>query len=304
MPLQTTTPAPGVTVNVNVPNATVDVQQPARPAPRRRPSRRIVSIETRRSSRFCVDDPQADWFVLSNDGVLFGVRGANAEICGEGIYDLNSPDAADDELEWHIKMNAPARVLEILFEYLYNRRRRTDLETVSIDLLIELIDVAEEYRVRSAIDACQKALRKHITDNALKVVQVSGKHGYNDELVRAAPYVVDEDLSVIWANLPNHLHMPWAIFREKYVACYISALETYPEHPGCARWPAIVLTVLKMLRGKPRQILIDAENIFREAREQVMVQHGPTVCCVAHIRHWCQRVLTRRNAIGDLEVPA
>ncbi|THU84379.1 hypothetical protein K435DRAFT_928224 [Dendrothele bispora CBS 962.96] len=44
MPLQTATPASGVTVNVNVPNATVDVQQPAHPAPRRRPTR-IVSIE-------------------------------------------------------------------------------------------------------------------------------------------------------------------------------------------------------------------------------------------------------------------
>ncbi|KAK7458158.1 hypothetical protein VKT23_010066 [Stygiomarasmius scandens] len=298
MPIHTTSPAPNVTVNVNVP----DTVQSQRVALRRQPSRRRVATETRRSSRFCVEDPEADWFVLSNDGILFGIRGANTEVCSEGIYDLGSPDAANDELEWHIKLDAPARVLNLLFEYLYNKRR-TNLETVSIELLIELTEAAEKYRVRSAIDACQRALRKHIPNNALEVAHVAGKYKYHDELIRAAPYIVDEDLSVIGVNLPQNLHMPFVLYRERFVSAQSEALKAYPDHPGCARWSGIVLTILRTLHGKPRHVLMNAENIFREAKEQVMVQHGATACCVAHIRHWCQRVLTVRNAIGALELP-
>ncbi|THV00214.1 hypothetical protein K435DRAFT_854947 [Dendrothele bispora CBS 962.96] len=305
----TTTPPAGVTVTVNVPNPVVEGQPSRRAGTRatstsRRPAQdRTVSFaELKHSTKFPPDDENADWIVLSDDGVLFGLHAANAEICSDKIYDLSSPDVSNDNLEWHIRINAPENVLELLFEYLYNKRRM-NLESISIDLLVKLVYAAEEYGVRSAIDACQKALRKHIHENALKVLQVSSKFDYRDEIIKAAVYLVDEDLPVVGANLSKHLHMPFSIYREQFTSAHLYALEACPEHPDCLFWPGLVLATLKTLRGKPRRVLNKTEKIFHEAVEKTMLAQGPNACCIGYLRYWGQCIMAQRSKIGLLEIP-
>ncbi|THV00215.1 hypothetical protein K435DRAFT_776679 [Dendrothele bispora CBS 962.96] len=300
--MQSRAPSPGrITVNVHGSDTTIDIN-PGQKQLKRIRGRPTVAVETRRSSKFPVENPENDWLCLSNDGVVYGIRIDNARINSKNIYDPESPDSPLDDLEWHTQLDIPSSVCDLLFEYLYNEPR-TSLETVSFDTLVKVTEAAEQYKVQSAIDSCKNALRKHMSENPLEVAKLAGKYGYYEELVQAAPLLVDTSLPIIGSALPFHLHMAWFRYREQFVATRQYATESYPTDHRCQHWQGIILEVLPRLRGDPGATLVKIEDIFKEMIDKVVRKNGLDACCVNPLNIWKQRILTRRDAHEGLQIP-
>ncbi|KAK7458160.1 hypothetical protein VKT23_010068 [Stygiomarasmius scandens] len=303
--MQSRAPSPNsrITLNLNVSGATIDIK-PGQSQQKRIRSRQSVTIEgqLKMSTKFPIEDPENDWLCRSNDGLLYGLRIENARINSENIYDPESPDSPIDDIAWHKQIDLPSTICDLLFEYLYNRPR-TNLETVPFNILVDLTHAAEEYMVQSAIDACKNALRKHIPENALDVMRVAGKYGYNEEMIRAAPFLIDTALHTMNTVLPPNLHMAWCCYREQFTATHRFASEAYTNDHKCQVWNGILLEVFKRLRGEPGDILGKIEKIFEDMIDKVIQKGGVDACCVAPLKLWRETIVNRRDAHEVLQIP-
>jgi hypothetical protein len=93
----------------------------------------------------------SDITIQSSGGVLFRLHQANLKIS------LGSCEfvTTDNEV---VRLPESSAVFDLLFQFCYPERH-PDLDTVKFDILAELAEAAEKYKVFSAIDICRVAMR-------------------------------------------------------------------------------------------------------------------------------------------------
>lgn len=103
----------------------------------------------------------ADLVVQSADNVQFHLHRKYLEAhtgafpgAGDGLLDSN-PRRGDGEVT---SLTEPAKVLEILFQFVYPKRQ-PDLDNVAYEMLGPLAEAAEKYEVFAAMSVCALQLR-------------------------------------------------------------------------------------------------------------------------------------------------
>jgi hypothetical protein len=93
----------------------------------------------------------SDITIQSSDGVLFRLHQVNLKIS------LGSCEFVTTENEV-VRLPESSAVFNLLFQFCYPERH-PDLDNLEFDILAELAEAAEKYKVFSAIDICRVAIR-------------------------------------------------------------------------------------------------------------------------------------------------
>ena len=99
-----------------------------------------------------VNFSDSDITIQSSDGVLFGLHKVNMKI---NMGSWKSIQPISDEV---IQFPENSATLDLLFQFCY-KERHPDLTDLAFDILTELAEAAEKYKVFSAISICKIAMK-------------------------------------------------------------------------------------------------------------------------------------------------
>ena len=100
-----------------------------------------------------VNAADSDVTFQSSDGVLFLIRRKNLEAI-TGAFP--GPEfSTGGEI---VPLTEPAKVLEIMFQFIYPRRHPT-LEKLNFELILAVAEAVEKYEIFSAMKTCEVQLR-------------------------------------------------------------------------------------------------------------------------------------------------
>ncbi|KAF8907668.1 hypothetical protein CPB84DRAFT_1744576 [Gymnopilus junonius] len=154
----------------------------------------------------------ADLVILSADNIQFHLHKKYLEsntgaFPGPGDVVVKSNPAGDTT-----QLTEPARVLEILFQFIYPKKHPT-LVDVPYDILGPLSEAVEKYEVFSAMFACALQLRRFIPLYGPDIHAHAIRHNYPLLTDEVALYLLRgfTPLSTIVEKLPPIAIVPWAI---------------------------------------------------------------------------------------------
>jgi hypothetical protein len=114
----------------------------------------LYSIDT---PLVCAAD--ADIILRSTDNVLFKVHHQNLEVHSDVFADAGAVSSSSGAtLTEVVQLSETSTVLDLLLQFMY-RQPQPDLRTVDFDILDDLSEAAEKYRVHSAITICSYHMR-------------------------------------------------------------------------------------------------------------------------------------------------
>ena len=96
----------------------------------------------------------SDITIQSSDGVVFGLHQVNMKI-NMGSWDSEFTQAKSDVV---IQLPEKSVILDLLFRFCYPERH-PELNDLAFDILAELAEAAEKYKVFSAISICRIAMK-------------------------------------------------------------------------------------------------------------------------------------------------
>ncbi|KZP13265.1 hypothetical protein FIBSPDRAFT_753601, partial [Athelia psychrophila] len=125
----------------------------------------------------------ADILYESCDHVVFKIHSANLKNTSETLY---APVGTITHLSDTVVLTESAKVLDLLFQYMYPQRQ-PNLREIEFDLLQELCEAAEKYQVFSALEVCKMSMENLCEDYPFEVLLYASRHGYS-EMADAAAY--------------------------------------------------------------------------------------------------------------------
>ncbi|KAF8168480.1 hypothetical protein B0H34DRAFT_60951 [Crassisporium funariophilum] len=134
------------------------------------------------SKRFC--DPNADLILKSSDGVQFHVYRKYLEACTGGFPPAEFPVSGEV-----VKLSEPAKVLEILLQFIHPQRQPS-VRDMDIDLFFSLAEAAEKYEVYGAMNTCNNRMYHLVDLRSMEILNYAVKHGYPDLANTVAPETV------------------------------------------------------------------------------------------------------------------
>ncbi|PPQ65714.1 hypothetical protein CVT26_000330 [Gymnopilus dilepis] len=153
------------------------------------------------SKHFSAQD--ADITIQSSDGVLFKLNRQNL-----GMNTGAFPGAEIATQEEIVYLTEPAKVLEIVFQFVYPRRHPT-LGDIDFDTLLRVAEAVEKYEVFAAMNICEIRLHNYPEEYTGKVFLHALKHDYKDLVNKTAiTFCREHSLDIVKA-LPSHCVIPW-----------------------------------------------------------------------------------------------
>ncbi|KAF8168477.1 hypothetical protein B0H34DRAFT_60834 [Crassisporium funariophilum] len=134
------------------------------------------------SERFC--ELNADLILTSSDGVQFHVYRKYLEACTSGFPPAEIPVSGEV-----VKLSEPAKVLEILLQFIHPQRQPS-VRDMDIDLFFSLAEAAEKYGVYGAMNTCNNRMYHLVDLRSLEILNYAVKHGYPDLANTVAPATV------------------------------------------------------------------------------------------------------------------
>ncbi|KAK0440915.1 uncharacterized protein EV420DRAFT_1126065 [Desarmillaria tabescens] len=219
------------------------------------------------SSRFSY--PDADTSIYSSDGILFRLHRINIT--------LNSHIPLQDG-----RLPESSRILELLFQFLYNQPQ-PDLAELTFAVLLPLAEAAHKYRVYAAISSCRNAIRCLIPAHSLPILSAALKWKDRSLVDEAAKHTIALSAEEIVRSLDSAYLAPWILYHRSWMSALSAALRfrdpisrhwegtkdqvgAKPMANPCEVWTELWATVAFDLEGHPEK-LIDGGSIWRRARE-------------------------------------
>ncbi|CAA7269261.1 unnamed protein product [Cyclocybe aegerita] len=168
----------------------------------------------------------ADVIFQSSDGVRFHLHRTNL-----GVITGAFPGAELDTRDEVVHLAEPARVLEILFQYVYPKRH-PDLENLDFQLLAELAEAVEKYEVFPAMNTCVTRLRHYTPQHPLETLVHGIKHDYPKLIDTAAPHLIMSPLVAICEKLPLVCIVPWLRFYSYTREAIFGAARSFIDRKG------------------------------------------------------------------------
>jgi hypothetical protein len=134
-------------------------------------SDRCKSLGVRHTARLilvCFDD--SDITIQSSDGVVFRLHQANLKIS------MGSWEFAEAKRDEVVQLPEKSVILDLLFQFCYPERH-PELNDLAFDILAELAEAVEKYKVFSAIDICRigmKCVLQHLCQLIVLTVTDNG----------------------------------------------------------------------------------------------------------------------------------
>ncbi|CAA7269257.1 unnamed protein product [Cyclocybe aegerita] len=177
----------------------------------------------------------ADVVFQSPDGVQFRVHRRNLEIV-TGAF----PGSEFDTCGEITHLTEPARVLAVIFDFIYPRRY-PDLKDLPFETLAEVAEAVEKYEVFSAMPTCETRLREFIPQRSLEILGHALKHGYSSLVAEAVPHICRLPLSTVMEKLPLHYLPAWVHYYEAWSSIFAYARHSLRGDNGFQSCQKIVL---------------------------------------------------------------
>ncbi|KAF9068368.1 hypothetical protein BDP27DRAFT_1364098 [Rhodocollybia butyracea] len=125
----------------------------------------------------------------SSDHILFRLDRMHLEFASNAF-----PSATSDEV---IELSEESDILEILFTFVYPRLPIPDIDLLSFDTLVRLIEAAYKYALNAALEIALLHLQKHASEHRLEVLRIAGAHNCGALLAAVAPYYANKTTQYI-----------------------------------------------------------------------------------------------------------
>ncbi|PPQ72748.1 hypothetical protein CVT26_003028 [Gymnopilus dilepis] len=160
----------------------------------------LATVQFTRVDPQRLDSCNADVTIQSSDGVLFRLHRRNLE-CNTGAF----PGPEISTQNEVVILTEPAKVLEVIFQYIYPRRYPFTLDHLGPDFLLEVAEAIEKYQIFWAMKPCEDQLQASIPQHALKVLTHAVKHDISRIMEKAAQALVLSPPSDVLKKLPVQL---------------------------------------------------------------------------------------------------
>jgi len=248
-------------------------------------------------------DPSSDVTFRSSDGVLFNLHCVNLSthsVVFPGTETGGVMQCAHGEV---VSLQEPARVLELLFEFIYPRQPR-ELDNHPFELISALAEAAEKYQLTAAMAVCRLHMRDNITDHPMEVLSYAAKHGYTSIANRAAPLTLDISLSTVLDILGPVHFKSWVMYRENWLGLYSTlGLDPATEPSQSSRshtmqcstkWFKFRLGVVSKLLDRLSNLL-EIKRVISEHAKEI----GPCSQCSDDMKAWRIALELRVSELPD-----
>ncbi|KAF8967470.1 hypothetical protein BDZ97DRAFT_522906 [Flammula alnicola] len=172
----------------------------------------------------------ADVTFQSSDGVTFNLHRKNLE-AHTGAF----PGAEFDTRGEITHLTEEARVLEIVFDFVYPRRH-SDLEDKDFDTVAAVAEAVEKYEVFSAMYTCQGRLGNFLPHHAAEILGYAIKHHHPKLVDQAVSYLARSPLVEVQEKLPYNTVLPWSRYYTAWRTIFEKAMQHIdgiPINPIC-----------------------------------------------------------------------
>ncbi|KAF8878654.1 hypothetical protein CPB84DRAFT_325793 [Gymnopilus junonius] len=160
----------------------------------------------------------ADITIQSSDGILFKLHRSNLA----GITGAFPGPEIDTQGEI-VHLTEPAKVLEIVFQYVYPRKHPS-LKDLDFDTLLQVAEAVEKYDVFSAMNTCEWRLSEFLPDHAVEILAHSVKHGYPESIDKAGLVLSRTPHLEMVEMLPLHCVVPWLKYQGAWQKIFDNAI--------------------------------------------------------------------------------
>ncbi|KAF8878667.1 hypothetical protein CPB84DRAFT_1793950 [Gymnopilus junonius] len=148
------------------------------------------------NNQFSAQD--ADITIQSSDDILFKLHRSSLAAT-TGAF----PGPEINTQEEIVHLTEPAKVLEVIFQYVYPRRH-PDLKDLDFDTLLQTAEAVEKYEVFAAMNTCEWRLSEFLPDHAAEILAYSIKHGYPESINKAGLVLSRTPHLDVVQILPSH----------------------------------------------------------------------------------------------------
>uniref|UniRef100_A0A8H7XT37 BTB domain-containing protein n=1 Tax=Psilocybe cubensis TaxID=181762 RepID=A0A8H7XT37_PSICU len=159
----------------------------------------------------------ADVTFKSADGVDFHLHRSLLE-AHTGAFPGPSIDTRGEV----VQLQEPAKVLEILFDFVYPKRH-LDLVDTDIELLFDVAEAVEKYEVFSAMFVCNARLSALLPRYAERILAHAVKHNYPKLIDEATPHIARSSSVSAMQKLPVCYSLPWFRYQESWASLFRGA---------------------------------------------------------------------------------
>ncbi|PPR04441.1 hypothetical protein CVT26_002270 [Gymnopilus dilepis] len=171
-----------------------------------------------------VDAPDADITIQSSDGVKFHLHRKNLESHTGSFPGADVPTHGETT---HLPERA--KVLEVLFQFVYPRRHPISLRELEFATLMEVAEAAEKYEVWYAVKPYEDCLISHLPERAPDIMAHAIKHDIPDLIGKASQYIALQPSAELLKKLPTHLAVPMVEYQTTLRDSIFGAATRYIE---------------------------------------------------------------------------
>ncbi|KAH6909322.1 hypothetical protein BKA70DRAFT_1400220 [Coprinopsis sp. MPI-PUGE-AT-0042] len=262
------------------------------------------------------NDKGADIVFLSSDEpepVRFHIHSINLKVSTGAFPPLTMGYSAGGivglTVDEPVKLSESARVLEVLFAFMYPRHH-PDLEDMPFEELAPLAEAIEKYQVFPAMHVCKPKMKGFMKDQPVQVGLWAERHGHTVILDQAAPWTISLPLFKALKVLPDHLILSWAEYQSNWekvkdVFLYYQDpddsdhqnIRSSPvESKDCiSAWASITFPIITRLRGglqAGQNPFLDLDKLFSSPPREVTRN-----CCRRAVVKWRKSVETAINGL-------
>ncbi|KAF8877838.1 hypothetical protein CPB84DRAFT_355279 [Gymnopilus junonius] len=157
-----------------------------------------------------VNSSNADITIQSSDNVLFRLHRQNLAVT-TGAFPGSEFVSTPEEV---VHLTEPAKVLEVVFQFVYPRRDMVMLEDIDFKTLLAIAEAMEKYEVFLGIKTCTEQLSKFLPSHPTEVIAHAVKHDLVQLIDEAALLLARSPLLETLRILPPHCIFPWVRCRK------------------------------------------------------------------------------------------
>lgn len=189
-------------------------QSPAstsREAPPPPPPKDFKYAPTNVSDLFCA--PDADLVLLSSDDTMYRVHSGNIRTFSSGFPHPSLVSGPGDP----VQLAESSHVLTILLQFMRNQRP-PDLDSLPFNLLLEVADAIERYRVHQSTTLFQHRMRQSIPHYPFQVLTYASRHNLLDMADEAANQALDVSVRTPLPQTPLYKKalLSFMLYREQF----------------------------------------------------------------------------------------
>ncbi|KAF9565895.1 hypothetical protein CPC08DRAFT_815130 [Agrocybe pediades] len=151
----------------------------------------------------------SDVTIRSSDDVLFKLHRSNLSVT-TGAFPGTEMSTNDEQ----VVLSETADVLEIVFDYVYPKRKPFTMENMDFHMLVKVAEAVEKYEVFPAMRFCERRLRENMEDNALDVLIHAIKHDRRNLINESSTNLVMGPVIPVIEKLPLECVVPWVKYHE------------------------------------------------------------------------------------------